>query len=68
MAADLKERCDTAYKHAERLVRTETNYALNQGHLNGYKKAGVKKYEILAKLDARTSAFLYPFRWPWFNA
>lgn len=55
MAADLKERCDTAYKHAERLVRTETNYALNQGHLNGYKKAGVKKYEILAKLDARTS-------------
>lgn len=56
MAADLKDRSNTAYHQAERLVRTETNYALNQGHLNSYKKAGVKKYEILAKIDSRTSA------------
>lgn len=55
MAADLKNRSNTAYYQAERLVRTETNYALNQGHLNGYKKAGIKKYEILAHIDERTS-------------
>ena len=55
MAADLITRSNTAYYQAERLVRTETNYALTQGHLNGYKEAGVKKYEILAKIDSRTS-------------
>ena len=56
MAGDLRARSNTAYYQAERLVRTETNYALTQGHLNGYKEAGVKKYEILAKIDSRTSA------------
>ena len=44
------------YYQAERLVRTETNYAVNQGHLQGYKDSGVcEKYEILAHLDKRTS-------------
>ena len=44
------------YYQAERLVRTETNYAMNQGHLEGYKASEVVgEYEILAFLDSRTS-------------
>ena len=48
-------RCDTLYYQAARLVRTETNYAMNQAHLNGYKEAGIKQYKFLAFIDHRTS-------------
>lgn len=56
MAANLKYGSDTATYQSERLVRTETNYVMTQGHLNGYKEAGIDQYEILAHIDSRTSS------------
>lgn len=45
-----------AQSWAERLVRTEINYAMNQAHLKGYRDSGVvEKYEFLAAHDKRTS-------------
>lgn len=35
MARELKKDLNVLYYQAERLVRTETNYAMNQGHLKG---------------------------------
>ncbi|MCD8376751.1 MAG: minor capsid protein [Oscillospiraceae bacterium] len=40
---------------AARLVRTECNYIANQGHLMGYRAAGLEQYIFLATLDLRTS-------------
>ena len=55
MAKALMDRLETAYYQSERLVRTETNYILNQAHLQGYKDAGLGRYRIDAHLDSRTS-------------
>lgn len=45
-----------AQSWAERLVRTELNYTMNQAHLKGYEDSGVvEKYEFLAAHDKRTS-------------
>lgn len=56
MARQLKKDLKVLYYQAERLVRTETNYAMNQAHLKGYKDSGVvEKYEFLAAIDSRTS-------------
>ena len=56
MARQLKKDLKVLYYQAERLVRTETNYAMNQAHLKGYKDSGVvEKYEFLAARDKRTS-------------
>lgn len=55
MSKDLMNRCNTLYYQAERLVRTETNYAMTQGHKNGYKDAGLIEFEFSAHIDGRTS-------------
>ena len=56
IARQLKKDLNVLYYQAERLVRTETNYAMNQGHLKGYADSGVvEKYEFLAAIDSRTS-------------
>ena len=56
MSKRVSERFETAKKNdVERLLRTEVNYTLNQATLDGYKKAGVEKYEFSATLDSRTS-------------
>lgn len=56
MARQLKKDLNVLYYQAERLVRTEINYAMNQAHLKGYKDSGVvEKYEFLAAHDKRTS-------------
>lgn len=56
MSRQLKRDLNVLYYQAERLVRTETNYAMNQGHLKGYADSGVvEKYEFLAAIDSRTS-------------
>lgn len=56
MSRQLKKDLNVLYYQAERLVRTETNYAINQGHLKGYADSGVvEKYEFLAAIDSRTS-------------
>ncbi len=36
-------------------MRTECNYIANQGHLMGYRAAGLEQYIFLATLDLRTS-------------
>jgi SPP1 gp7 family putative phage head morphogenesis protein len=46
---------DVSYSNARRLVRTESNYFLNQGSLRAYEEMGVESYEYLATLDSRTS-------------
>lgn len=43
------------YKSTTRLVRTEYNLILNDATAQGYKEAGIEKYQILATLDSRTS-------------
>lgn len=56
MARKLRDDLGVSYYQAERLVRTETNYAMNQAHLQGYKDSEVvDQYEILAYIDKRTS-------------
>ncbi len=56
MTKRVSERFETAKKNdVERLLRTEVNYVLNQATLDGYKEAGVEKYEFSATLDSRTS-------------
>ena len=56
MAKRVSERFETAKKNdVERLLRTEVNYTLNQAILDGYKEAGIEKYEFSATLDSRTS-------------
>ena len=56
MAKRVSERFETAKKNdVERLLRTEVNYVLNQATLDGYKEAGIEKYEFSATLDSRTS-------------
>ena len=55
MSNELMDRRNVLKYQAERLVRTETNYAMTQGHLTGYKDAGIEEYEVLAHFDARTS-------------
>jgi SPP1 gp7 family putative phage head morphogenesis protein len=56
MSKQLMKDLDVLYWQAERLIRTETNYAMNQAHLQGYKDSEVvEKYEVLAYIDKRTS-------------
>ena len=56
MTKRISERFETAKKNdVERLLRTEVNYTLNQATLDGYKEAGIEKYEFNATLDSRTS-------------
>jgi len=53
---DFAELMGSSYKNAERLVRTETNFVLNQSAMDVFVNTGVEKYEYIAKLDRRTSA------------
>ena len=56
MSKQLMKDLGVLYWQAERLIRTETNYAMNQAHLQGYKDSEVvEEYEILAYIDKRTS-------------
>lgn len=43
------------YNSTVRLVRTEYNLILNDATAQGYKEAGIEKYQLLATLDSRTS-------------
>lgn len=56
ISKELSEKLGVDYNNAVRLVRTEVNYISNQSTMDSYKNSGVvKKYEILATLDSRTS-------------
>lgn len=49
------KRLNADYSNAERLARTELNYALNQSTLEAYKEAEVEEYEYMAHIDEKTS-------------
>lgn len=51
----LKERMGVSFSNADRLVRTETMFIINQGQKDVYVDAGYSQYQIMAALDERTS-------------
>ena len=55
IARQVRDKLNVSYRNAIRLARTETNFVANSAMENTYKRAGVKKYEVLATLDSRTS-------------
>lgn len=55
IARELRDKTGASYSNAERLVRTETNFAHNQATATLYEDLGVEKYKYLATLDLRTS-------------
>jgi SPP1 gp7 family putative phage head morphogenesis protein len=55
VSRDIAGRMGVAYRNAERLVRTETNYMANAAEMQSYKAAGITRYRFLAILDMRTS-------------
>lgn len=54
MATELVVYTDRGSYAAQRLVRTETAHFLNQGQIDAYNEAGVKRYRFLASLSERT--------------
>lgn len=56
LARDLADVMDTNYSYAKRVIRTENANIYNQATAKGYEESGmVKRYQILATLDNRTS-------------
>jgi len=56
MTRNLAHRMDVSYKQANVLVRTETQYFMNQADRDSYNEAGINKYQYSAAMDDRTSA------------
>lgn len=54
----IEKQMSTSASNAERLVRTEMKHIVEQGTLDAYKEAGVKKYEYVAVLDEKTTKFI----------
>lgn len=46
---------NVGFSAADRLIRTEAIYTMNQGAADSYKNAGITEYEFLAEIDSRTS-------------
>lgn len=55
MTQKVMERMNVSRSNAERLVRTEMNYAQNQAALEGIKDAGMGFFRFVAVLDSRTT-------------
>lgn len=56
MSRVLRDAMDTSYFNANRVIRTETAFVLNEGANDGYKASGVvEKYLFIATLDGKTS-------------
>ena len=55
LSKNLAREMGSSYKNAERLVRTELNFAQNQAARESLEAAGLKEYEFLATLDHRTT-------------
>lgn len=56
VADELAARFGVAHHRAATLVRTENAYFASLGQSESYKKLDVKKYQVLATLDTKTSA------------
>jgi len=55
LAEDFAKRFKTKEFEAYRLLHTESSFIIEKGTLAAYKEDGVKKYQIVATLDMRTS-------------
>lgn len=51
----IKKKWKVTENEANRLIRTEMNWVMNQAHINNYKEHGVTHYQFLAFIDHRTS-------------
>lgn len=56
MGQELRKLEGVSKYQAERLIRTETNFFMTKGHVDGYKDNGVKALEICVSFDERTCA------------
>ncbi len=54
MVAAVRDATGTGLYNAQRLVRTETAYAVESAELRSYANSGVEQYEVLVSLDERT--------------
>lgn len=55
MAKNIMDKENVSKYNAERLVRTETNFHMTKGHIDGYRESGVvKAVEICVHWDERT--------------
>ena len=55
LAQQVSKKLNTNYNNTVRLIRTEYNKVQTDATIDGYKAAGIKKYQLLATLDSRTS-------------
>lgn len=55
MIKQIEDEFNTSRFNANRLIRTEANYFYSKIKLDGWKKRGVKQYQLIAVLDSRTS-------------
>ena len=53
--------CGLTYK-IMRILRTESNHAVNRGSIAAYKQCGIKRYRVIAILDSRTCVFCHTER------
>lgn len=54
MTRNLAKRMDVSYKQANVLVRTETQYFVNQAQRDSYIEAGIDKYQYTATMEKNT--------------
>ena len=52
----IAKRFDVSFNNAKRLIETETAYVQETARMDSLTKLGVKKYQLLATLDRKTSA------------
>jgi SPP1 gp7 family putative phage head morphogenesis protein len=55
MSRQLNEKTNAGLKNTNRIIRTESNFVLNEATARGYEANGVDRYRILATLDNKTS-------------
>lgn len=55
LASKIQKKFNASYSDSIRVARTELNYSLNKATETSYNDNKVKEYEILAKLDNKTS-------------
>ena len=53
--------CGLTYK-IMRILRTESNHAVNRGAIAAYKQCGIERYKVIAILDFRTCLFCHTER------
>ena len=54
MAKNIMDKEKVSRYNAERLVRTETNFFMTKGHIDGYRENGIKSLQVDAYVDKRT--------------